>query len=179
MTREEAIKFLNEQKEFLLKGCFWEETRMNINEAFDMAIEALEADAPDTNVGDTISRQAAIDEVVAWLKDRMTDGKNEKPLTERLKDLPSAQPEQLTVNFAREMDRETIEKLKEGLKNAPVLIMAANDSAQPEQKTGKWISVMEGNAYRDKCDQCLETYPNAYGYNFCSNCGHKMEADDE
>ena len=43
MTREEAIRFLNEQKEFLLKGAFWEETRMNINEAFGMAIEALEA----------------------------------------------------------------------------------------------------------------------------------------
>lgn len=43
---------------------------------------------------DTISRQAAIDEVLAWLKDSMSDKKNGKPLTERLKDLPSAQPEQ-------------------------------------------------------------------------------------
>lgn len=51
MTREEAIRFLNEQKEFLLKGCFWEETRMNTNEAFDMAIEALKGDVPETNVG--------------------------------------------------------------------------------------------------------------------------------
>lgn len=42
---------------------------------------------------DLISRQDAIDEVVAWLKDRMSDKKNGKPLTERLKDLPSAQPE--------------------------------------------------------------------------------------
>lgn len=39
-----------------------------------------------------IKRQDAIDEVVAWLKDRMTDRKNGKPLTDRLKDLPSAQP---------------------------------------------------------------------------------------
>lgn len=42
---------------------------------------------------DLISRQDAIDEVVAWLKDRMSNKKNGKPLTERLKDLPSAQPE--------------------------------------------------------------------------------------
>lgn len=42
---------------------------------------------------DLIGRQAAIDEVVAWLKDRMSDEKNGKPLTERLKDLPAAQPE--------------------------------------------------------------------------------------
>jgi len=40
-----------------------------------------------------ISRQAAIDEVLAWLKDSMSDKKNGKPLTERLKDLPSAQSE--------------------------------------------------------------------------------------
>lgn len=43
---------------------------------------------------DSISRQAAIDEVLAWLKDSMSDKKNGKPLTERLKDLPSAQPTQ-------------------------------------------------------------------------------------
>ena len=50
------------------------------------------------NLTDTISRQAAIDEVVAWLRDRMTDGKNGKPLTERLKALPSAQLETITCN---------------------------------------------------------------------------------
>ena len=42
-------------------------------------------------------------------------------------------------------------------------------SAEP--KTGEWIKTMEGNAYRDKCNRCLKTYPNAYGYNFCPNCG--------
>lgn len=54
MTREEAIRFLNEQKEFLLKGAFWEETRMNINEAFGMAIEALKGDVPDIKVEEWI-----------------------------------------------------------------------------------------------------------------------------
>ena len=44
-------------------------------------------------MNDLISRQDAIDEVVAWLKDRMSDKKNGKPLTERLKDLPPAQSE--------------------------------------------------------------------------------------
>ena len=41
---------------------------------------------------DLISRQAAIDEVVAWMKDRLNNKKNGKPLTEILRDLPSAQP---------------------------------------------------------------------------------------
>ena len=46
--------------------------------------------------------------------------------------------------------------------------------SQPEQKKGEWIKVMEGNAYRDKCNQCGRLYPNAYGYNFCPNCGADM-----
>lgn len=50
---------------------------------------------------DLISRQDAIDEVFAWLKDRMSGGKNGKPLTERLKELPSAQPERTCVNCGR------------------------------------------------------------------------------
>ena len=45
---------------------------------------------------DLIRRQSAIDEVVAWLRDRMTDDKKGKPLTERLKELPSAQTEVIT-----------------------------------------------------------------------------------
>jgi hypothetical protein len=44
-------------------------------------------------VSDTIDRQAAMNEVVAWLKDRLIDRKNGKLLTERLRDLPPAQPE--------------------------------------------------------------------------------------
>lgn len=44
-------------------------------------------------MSDLIDRQTAIDAVLAWLKDSMSDKKNGKPLTERHKDLPSAQPE--------------------------------------------------------------------------------------
>jgi len=47
----------------------------------------------------------------------------------------------------------------------------------PDTKVGEWIKVMEGNAYRDKCSRCSETYPNAYGYNFCPNCGVRMKRE--
>ena len=43
-------------------------------------------------MNDLISRQAAIDAVTDWLEDRMTDKKNGEPLTDRLKHLPSVQP---------------------------------------------------------------------------------------
>ena len=43
------------------------------------------------NENDLISRQAAIDTVLDWLKDCMEDKKNGEPLTDRLKHLPSVQ----------------------------------------------------------------------------------------
>lgn len=42
---------------------------------------------------DLIRRQDAVNEVVAWLKGRMSDKKNGKPLTDRINDLSSAQPD--------------------------------------------------------------------------------------
>lgn len=78
-----------------------EEKMQRWRERLEEAEEKLSAQ-PETNCSeipnssDTISRQAAIDEVVAWLKDRMSDKKNGKPLTDRIKDLPSAQPERKT-----------------------------------------------------------------------------------
>ena len=120
---------------------------------------------------DLISRQAAID-VVNGI---------DSHFVKYIEALPSAQPEPLTVNFAREMDRETIEKLKEGLKNAPVLIMEVNDSAQSEHKKGKWI--IRETAFEDteaKCSVCgFVTLVNEPGnglhmvsdLNFCPKCG--------
>lgn len=54
-------------------------------------------------------------------------------------------------------------------------ILKEQPTIEPDREVGKWIKVMEGNAYRDKCSRCSETYPNACGYNFCPNCGRKME----
>ena len=75
----------------------WDQLSEPDREAMEMAFYALqEQDVPDTNVGDTISRQAAIDAVDKHL--RMTDVPVSYPgivsaLTEWLNELPSAQPE--------------------------------------------------------------------------------------
>ena len=61
-------------------------------------------------VSDLISRQDAINEVVAWLKDRMSDKKNGKPLTDRINDLPSAQPKQSIAEWQKDF-REYINML--------------------------------------------------------------------
>ena len=89
MSNQEAIALLRNLEDALDSYC---ELNEEGKTAFRMAIEALSR-SENPNNSDCISRQAAIDEVVAWLKDRMSDKKNGKPLTERLRDLPSAQPE--------------------------------------------------------------------------------------
>lgn len=48
-------------------------------------------------------------------------------------------------------------------------------SAQPEQKTGRWIL----NKHTDTvlCSQCGKCYGDEY--NYCPNCGAKMEEDEQ
>ena len=111
MTNEEAINVINVVRNIILKDPSWLKSFTDlVNEAVDKAIKVLEAqekaqevsnNSPelDKENGELISKQAAIDEVAAWLKDRMNDGKNGKPLTERLKDLPPAQPEPIRINL--------------------------------------------------------------------------------
>ncbi len=85
MTNEEAIKELEHMKRHTID--FLE------IDVFDKAIEALRRhDVPDTNVGDMISRQAAID--TTWKEPSYSDPIN--ILTEvrdRIESLPSAEPE--------------------------------------------------------------------------------------
>ena len=95
MTNQKVINFLNQVRKILLDDKSWlESTTQRINEAFDMAISALQAqDVHDTNVGDTISRRAAIDAF-----EDTTYTKNE--IRRRIAELPPAQPEQRWTPFA-------------------------------------------------------------------------------
>lgn len=103
---------------------------------------------------DYISREAAIDAICC---DITVTGRQNAELVaatirafaDRIKALPSVQPEPLAVNFAREMDRETIERLKDEMKNAPVLIMAVNDSVQPDRKPAEWLHDLLQDAIDD------------------------------
>ena len=86
MTPQEAIKIIEVAK----AECEWN-APLEYQGALAAAIEALEkqipkTDVPDTNVGDLISRQDAIDAVKhAWAKGL-------EP-SQYIEDLPSAQPE--------------------------------------------------------------------------------------
>lgn len=86
MTKREAID--------VLKANYPDRCFEDLREAIDLAIESLRGDVPNTNNGDTISRQAAIvalkDALLAW--SCMAGWRDEKIL-DALKGAPSAQPE--------------------------------------------------------------------------------------
>lgn len=50
-------------------------------------------------------------------------------------------------------------------------------SAQQEQKTGRWIPFYEGSFVCSKCkrDYKVDTYMGEPLWNYCPNCGAKME----
>ena len=92
MNNQEAIKILKIERDHMIPILLPERI-----EAMDMAISALQAqDVPDTNVGDVVSRQKAIDALC-----RRCDlaAEDDEPCTEKCNDikilekLPSAQPE--------------------------------------------------------------------------------------
>ena len=113
MTNKEAIKILSQIMDILLKSNSWlPSTKNPIKESFGMAIDALTAqekaqevsnDSPelDNNIGDLISRQAAI---VSVLKGRLSEDDSLVESVEEcnsmiewaadvLKNLPSAHPD--------------------------------------------------------------------------------------
>ena len=106
MNNQEAIEILSAYYEM-------DDDRQNV--ALDMAISALQAqDVPDTNVGDMISRQAAISELMEWVeKEEKKSWSTFKGLFHwtgvkaMLECLPPAQPEPLLDEIVDEI-RKTI-----------------------------------------------------------------------
>ena len=89
MTKAEAIE--------ILRANYPDACYEQLREAVNMAIEALETDVPDTNVGDMISRQAVLNYIDNMPSELTADGRRmirRIRLTEYIQDsLPSVQPE--------------------------------------------------------------------------------------
>lgn len=107
-------------------------------------------DVPDTNVGDTISRQSAIDAV-----------------------------EHITSSMSVCVNSDECHGMKRMQRQA-VIELANLPSAQPERKRGKWIDEtfkpwgLVHHPY--KCDQCGNH--SEANSNFCPNCGCQMNGDE-
>ena len=114
MTNKEVINFLNQVRKILLDDKSWlESTIQPINEAFDMAINALTAQPKrtETHACDCVSRKAAIDAMTNTLWHypnecyrNLNEYEFAKGLAELgLKSVPSAHPaEAIPVAFLEE-----------------------------------------------------------------------------
>lgn len=155
MTNEQAKKMLKAKLECLKREtsgtdfdcnnsncdgcslCYGQGNMGEQKEALDMAIKALEQQPCE----DTISRQAAIDAVefgITYAKaiDIKTGEvreffkeSNEELMkaAERIKQLPSAQPDPIKINID-DLNKEDLERFKKELGNTPITVMPA----QPE-----------------------------------------------
>ncbi len=57
-------------------------------------------------------------------------------------------------------------------------IVESEPTIEPERKTGRWTKAYDGNDGHVKCTGCFKTYDwisQAQYYNYCPNCGSKME----
>lgn len=62
----------------------------------------------------------------------------------------------------------------------------AQPTAEPQERTGKWLDAVipndNGGLPVQVCDQCNTFFPLAYtggGHHYCPNCGARMEVDNE
>lgn len=110
-------------------------------------------DVPDTNVGDMIIRQSAIDAL------------------EREKTYCTAYKDGYTqTDYFKEYNMGLTDGIK-ALNKLP--------SAQPERKTGRWILVKGSNG-KDyhKCSECLHTQEITGIKNYCAVCGADMRGKE-
>lgn len=150
MTNAEAINELQSAIDLIKQdGKDWlDERDIPI---LEMAIKALEAqDVPDTNVGDTISRQAAIDAAIDaaddW--DGCTNIGRQKRIENYINKLPPAQPELKTVKC---------------IIGGGYMDIGDADFSMKCAKCG-------AEYYH------VEAYD--YDYNFCPNCGRRWRRQD-
>lgn len=149
---------------------------------------------------DLISRQAAIDALKnRWKKTRNYEGIGDDIAEEcelYLKQLPSAQPEPCEDAVSREVLKDGFTEMCNLIcpytkKQQHVMcgsclmgtafdVLEATPSVNPKQRTGKW-SIKEGElALWDVCSECKKMVMHkAPFYNYCPNCGAKMEVNNE
>lgn len=194
MKREEAIMRIKQNKaaaqcyaEFMGDDANIKNGLLDI-EAFDMAIEALSAD----RYTEQDVRDAFTDGYGCGIETLSANDTTEKPndVVERKNDVV-AEPtdlisradaikaiEKYDFNFPEYMERfitELRDAMKEDLKDD----IAALPSA--DRPTGEWIfnpkDAIELMFTKPKCSKC--GFESADGGNFCSNCGAKMNKENE
>lgn len=179
MTNEEAIKTLDAMWKMLTSA--YDEIADSFVLAYSMAIDALKAQIDkDINVSnnDTISRQAAIDEIEYELeminsaldsitldfnaRERLRQRRGEaREILNSIQQLPSAQPEQSSeiqdiLEYLDTVLHPIISPDHWNVYSELHNMISMLPSAQPERKTGKWIYGEHDVAMCDgyRCNKC-------------------------
>lgn len=192
MTKDRALRVLDVYASVNGSGqC----TQDEFEEAKKMAIEALESqdrqviiagsyllegedNVPDTNVGDIISRQAAIDALRAMQTYKLFAGDDQLLIDQagaqtELMMLPSAQPEKVciaNITLSEEQLREAVEKALESK------LYRENVRATLRDDHGSYRCTNCNALISDEIDYVLEDYK---PIQFCPNCGAQMIGDKE
>lgn len=145
MTREEAADLLDN-----LIGMVEDNQENDYDEALKMAIEAL--NVPDTNVGDTISRQAAIDALL----------RNQEVYSNNFGNDPI---DKYTVAII-DNDAQTIAQLPSAQRNGKWIY------------TKKRL-VMGGYVDASECSICHKRIMPHLKPNYCPNCGAEMKGEED
>ena len=198
MTLDEAIKHAEEVADL----CEYSASRYDMNDPFESHMACKDGkcaeehrqiaewlkelkrlrepiDVPATNVGDLISRQAAIDVVEKWFSKIQLNG---DICCDGIRSLPSAEPEKCGDCISRTelLKKQQIIIDEYGLEHKIVHIGKIIDapSVEPERKTGKWIPQYDyfGYVTRWRCSECDEIN---YRSKFCPDCGANMEENHE
>ena len=120
---------------------------------------------------DLISRQAAIEMFhrvanIGWnhgIETTVADAFKEA--AEMVENLPDAVPSVVTMKL--EMDKDRLKKAMEG---AELTLVA-------EPRKGKWEEYC-GDLLCDQCGNVVEIYGNKGKWNYCPNCGAKMDGGE-
>lgn len=173
--------------------------RMSAVEYILFNLPSAQPDVPDINVGDMVSRQAAIDFVGSMNMCDEISNEAYKKLTSYLDDLPSAQPTQTNAQptqnnaldcVSRKMAIDEVNGLPKWSDKLGNICLDYSDvisvlsdteklpSAQPERKNGHWIRHIRtdlGPKSNDiiECSECRIAFPteNMFRRSFCPNCG--------
>lgn len=188
MTNEETIEYLK----WIRPKKPWSLDKKNTQIAIDKAIKALEHEPCE----DCISRQAAIDEIK---KIHPVDTEYDCTLYDKvdimyvLKELPPVTPQPCDDYIRRQavLDKAkywiAIKETETGIIEKRGYYVDVNDveelpSVTSQPKTGHWIYKLE-DWNRWICSECGWSKRTdvhvRLGYNYCPNCGVRMEAENE
>lgn len=188
MTKLEAIEILRDTP-IDIRSTREDDIHTLYATAQGIAIEALSAQPDLSGYSDRLWKSAyasgyercrrdAIDAIVEWTVNDRPDAEMPTDLIDRIKALPSAQPEDVIRitgrrKFVPEFDFDEDEPERE----CDECIFKPFKQFQPERKKGEWIKISPANIYEcHVCGQNVMTN-DIEEYRFCHGCGADMRTE--